>query len=76
MTEIKWSKKELEYLIDHVEHYVSRGRFFVNNIENLVSKNKDGSTRKNSRTKYEHIDSVKESLKFYKPLLEKLKAMN
>ena len=74
MTEIKWSKKELEYLIDHVEHYVSRGRFFVNNIENLVSKNKDGSIRKNSSTTYESADSWAQSLKFYEPLLKKLKS--
>jgi|TARA_R110000796_G_scaffold86270_1_gene186778 hypothetical protein len=73
---MKLNKAEMEYLIDHVESYVRNGIYFINNIENAVTKNKDGSIRKNSRTKHEHIDSVKESLKFYKPLLEKLKAMN
>ena len=74
--QMKLNKKELEYLIDHVEHYVSRGRFFVNNIDNLVTKNKDGSVRKNTSTKYESADSWAESLEFYEPLLEKLKSLN
>ena len=73
---MKLNKKELEYLIDHVEDYVSRGRFFVNNIENLVTKNKDGSIRKNSATTYESVDSWAEWLEFYEPLLEKLKSIN
>ena len=73
---MKLNKKELEYLIDHVEHYVRRGRFYVNNIENLVTKNKDGSIRKNSYTGYDSADTWAKQLKFYEPLLEKLKSLN
>ena len=72
---MKLNKKELEYLIDDVEHYVSRGRYHVDNIENLVSKNKDGSVRKNTSTTYESADRWAEELKFLEPLLEKLKAI-
>ena len=72
--QMKLNKKELEYLIDHAEHYVRRGRFFVNDIENIVTKNKDGSVRKNSSHTYESADSWAESLEFYEPLLEKLKS--
>ena len=71
---MKLNKKELEYLIDHAEHYVRRGRFFVKDIENIVTKNKDGSVRKNSSHTYESADSWAESLEFYEPLLEKLKS--
>jgi len=73
---MKLNKKELKYLIDHVEHYVSRGRYHVDNIENLVSKNKDGSVRKNTSTTYESADRWAEELKFFEPLLEKLKSIN
>ena len=66
------NKEELEYLVNHVESRVSDGRYFVDNIENLVSKNKDGSVRKNTETKYEMADEWAEDLKFLEPLLEKL----
>jgi hypothetical protein len=73
--EMELNKSELEYLIDYVEGSVRSGRYYVANIENLVSKNKDGSLRKNSSTKYETADRWAEDLKFYEPLLEKLKAI-
>ena len=69
------NKSELEYLIDYVEQSVSNGRYYVANIENLVTKNKDGSIRKNSQRGYEAADEWAEDLKFYEPLLEKLKAI-
>ena len=71
---MKLNKEELEYLVNDVEISVRNGRYYVDNIENLVTRNKDGSVRKNTGTKYEHMDSVKEELKFLEPLLEKLKA--
>jgi len=40
--EMELNKSELEYLIDYVEGSVRSGRYYVANIENLVSKNKDG----------------------------------
>ena len=66
------NKEELEYLVNHVESRVKDGRYFVDNIENLVSKNKDGSVRKNTGTKYEMADEWAEDLKFLEQLLEKL----
>jgi len=72
---MRLNKAELEYLIDYVEKSVSNGRYYVSNIENLVTKNKDGSIRKNSRRDYEVAEGWAEDLKFFEPLLAKLKAI-
>ena len=73
--EMELNKAELEYLIDYVEGSVDTGRYYIANIENLVTKNKDGSIRKNSYRGYEVADQWAEDLKFFEPLLDKLKAI-
>ena len=73
--ETNLNKAELQYLINDIEGYVNNCTYYISNIENLVTKNKDGSLRKNSRRDYKVADRLTEDLKFFEPLLAKLKAI-